>query len=488
VTTASGKYHTRQNKEPSGKEPSGEEPSDKPATMSRMPSYLRSIALAALLLLGTSLFAQAPPAAGQWEGAIEVPGQALQVIVRLYRTGETWGGTIDIPAQKASNIVLINIAADGRSPRFSIGGAAGNPTFAGVVSDDGVVMTGTFTQGPLKVPFNLKRTGDAVAPPPAKRPQLPQAPIPYDSTDVSIPTPTAGVTLAGTLTTPRGGISHTAVVLISGSGPQDRDSTIAGHKPFLVLADYLTRKGIAVLRVDDRGVGGSTGTPLTATSEDFATDALAALEFLRARPGINPAKVGFIGHSEGGIIAPLAAARSRNVAFIVLMAGTGVTGENVMYEQAALMTRAAGAPEAAIAQNRLVQQEIFTAIKTETDLATMRERIGKVVGEQIATQYTQPWFRFFVTYDPATTLRKITIPTLVLNGDRDLQVSAKQNVPVIEAALRAAGNSQFTIRTFPELNHLFQTSKTGLVTEYAEIEETMAPIVLETVADWVGRR
>jgi fermentation-respiration switch protein FrsA (DUF1100 family) len=170
------------------------------------------------------------------------------------------------------------------------------------------------------------------------------------------------------------------------------------------------------------------------------------------------------------------------------MAGPGVTGEQVMYEQAALMNRAAGAPEGVIGQNRLIQNEIFSAIKTETDLTAMRARIRKVSDEQTAQQFTSAWFRFFATYDPAATLRRITIPTLVLNGELDLQVSAAQNVPPIEAALRAAGNKEFTIRRFPNLNHMFQTASTGFVAEYAQIEETIAPVVLETIADWIGRR
>lgn len=449
------------------------------------------ILVLAVLALAANLVAQAPsPATGVWDGAIEIPGAPLAVTVTLYKTSDAaWGGTIDIPAQKAINIALINVTVDGRAARFTMTGSAGNPTFAGTLSEDGTAMTGTFTQGPGKLPFTLTRTSaEATAPPPVKRPQMPQPPFPYDSTDVTITTPTPGVTLAGTLTTRRDNKNATAVVLISGSGPHDRDASNFGHKPFLVLADYLTRRGIAVLRVDDRGVAGSTGSLASVTSEDFANDALAAVEFLRTRAGINAARVGLIGHSEGGLIAPLAAVRSKNVAFMVLMAGPGVTGEQVMYEQAALMNRAAGAPEGVVGQNRLIQNEIFAAIKTETDLAVMRDRIRKVSNEQTAQQFTSAWFRFFTTYDPATTLRKITMPTLVLNGELDLQVSAAQNVPPIEAALREAGNKEFTVRRFPNLNHLFQTAQTGFVAEYAQIEETMAPVVLETIADWVGRR
>jgi pimeloyl-ACP methyl ester carboxylesterase len=296
------------------------------------------------------------------------------------------------------------------------------------------------------------------------------------------------VTLAGTLTTPRGPGRFPAVVLISGSGAQDRDSTIAGHKPFLLLADTLARRGIAVLRLDDRGVGGSTGTVAAATSEDFAGDAVAAVAFLTTRASIDAARIGLLGHSEGGLVAPMAATRSKAVAFLVLLAGPGLTGEAIMVEQAALIARAMGATDGQIAANRSLQEQGFAIVKAEADPAVRRERLRAVIGDAQAAMASTPWFRFFLTYDPAMALRQVRIPTLALNGEKDLQVPAKMNLAAIDAALRAGGNTQFTTRVLPDLNHLFQTAKTGLPNEYAEIEETMAPVVLETIVDWIGRR
>lgn len=455
----------------------------------RMPLPLRACLLLVLALF-VPLAAQTSAPAGQWEGSIAIPGAPLQVVVRLYRGADNaFTGSMDIPAQGMKGGGLRAITVNGRSVQFSIANVPGNPTFTGTVSDDDRTIAGEFVQGGGTLTFSLKRTGDAPPPPaPARRPQTPRPPFPYTSTDVTVNNTAGGVRLAGTLTTPPGSGPFTAVVLISGSGAQDRDETIAGHKPFFVLADHLTRRGIAVLRLDDRGIGGSTGGPATATSEDFAGDTLAAIEFLRTQPRINPARVGLIGHSEGGMIAPMVAVRSRAVAFQVLMAGSGITGEEILYLQAALIARAGGATEAQVATGRALQERLYTVLKTEKDLATMQAKIRDINGEAAARTLTLPWFRFFVTHDPAIVLGQITIPTLAINGERDLQVPFKENLGAIEAALRAAGNKEFTIRSFPGLNHLFQTSQTGLPAEYQQIEETIAPAVLEAVTDWIGRR
>jgi pimeloyl-ACP methyl ester carboxylesterase len=445
-----------------------------------------------LLLAPLAVAAQVPvpQANGLWEGAINLPSGTLEVVVRLDRAaaGE-WSGTIDIPAQAAKGAALADIAIDGRSVRFSIAGVPGNPTFAGTLSDDGATIGGDFTQGPGKLTFTLRRnttgTPTVVA---APRPQEPKPPYPYNDDEVTIQNSAAGVRLAGTLTTPRTGGGYPVVILITGSGQQDRNETVFGHKPFLVLADYLTRRGIAVLRMDDRGIGGTTGNPALATSEDSAGDVLAAIEFLKTYASTNRSRIGLIGHSEGGLIAPMVATRSKDVAFEVLLAGSGVTGEQILYEQAATLAQAQGATADEIAQGRARQERLYGVLKSETDVAVMRERIRAINGDASARALTSPWFRFFVTYDPAPALRTVKIPTLALNGEKDVQVPFKQNLPAIEAALKAGGNTDVTVRSFPNLNHLFQTSRTGLPGEYAQIEETMAPVVLETIADWILAR
>jgi pimeloyl-ACP methyl ester carboxylesterase len=299
------------------------------------------------------------------------------------------------------------------------------------------------------------------------------------------------------------------VLLISGSGAQDRDETVFGHKPFLVLADYLARSGLAVLRVDDRGTGESTGDFAVCTSEDFASDVMAGMEYLRTRDEIDPGKIGLIGHSEGGIIAPMVATRSRDVSFIVLLAGTGLTGEEILYEQTALIARANGATEEAISENRIVQEEIFSVLKDELDDERAEARIREILTdaftewteaeqqamgyveagvEQQLAQVMSPWFRHFLVYDPAPTLKEVKCPVLALIGEKDLQVPPSSNLAPIKRALGEGGNPDFVVKEMLGLNHLFQTATTGSVLEYSRIEETISPAALELIGDWILAR
>ena len=328
------------------------------------------------------------------------------------------------------------------------------------------------------------QSAPAAARPP--RPQEPTPPYPYQEEQVTFVNAKAGITFAGTLTLPASPTASPAVVLITGSGAQDRDETIAGHKPFLVLADALTRRGIAVLRVDDRGVGGSGGTMATATSEDFVDDALAAVAYLRGRKDIDAKRIGLVGHSEGGLIAPIAATRSKDIAFIVLMAGPGITGDQILFLQGAAIMRANGASEAAISRNREVKQRLFDVIRTEKDDAAAKEKIKSIAPgqERVAT----PWFRYFLSYDPVPVLQKVTCPVLAINGEKDLQVPYRENLDAIGKALRAGGNTDVTTLSMPNLNHLFQTSQTGAPSEYAKIAETFAPAALDAISDWILKR
>ncbi len=316
--------------------------------------------------------------------------------------------------------------------------------------------------------------------------------------------------LAGTLTLPRTNAKHPAVILITGSGAQDRNETVAGHRPFLVLADYLTRRGIAILRVDDRGVGGSDAGSPNSTSENFAGDVIAGIEYLKSRKEINPKQIGLIGHSEGGMIAPMVAVRSKDVAFIVLMAGLGQTGEDVLYTQTELLQKADKVNKDLTTQTNALLKSIFAILKTEPDdkiaESRIRETIAKQSSEmneeqrkvftpvkariesQIIPVYLTAWFRYFIAYNPHPTLEKVKIPVLAINGENDLQASAKENLNLIAAALKGGENRDYTIKSFPKLNHLFQTSQTGMVTEYGEIEETIAPVVLETISNWILKR
>jgi pimeloyl-ACP methyl ester carboxylesterase len=373
-------------------------------------------------------------------------------------------------------------------------------------------IVGQVKQGGATLPLVLKRVDRPPAP--RRRPQAPKQPFPYDEEAVTFKNPAARASFAGTLTRPRSGGRHPAVLLISGSGQQDRDETIAGHRPFLVIADFLTRRGIAVLRVDDRGVGGSTGDVLQATTEDFAGDALAAVAYLKSRPDIDPRRIGLVGHSEGGLIAPMVAVQSPDVAFIVLLAGPGVPGDQILRWQMAAIQKQAGVPPLAAAINGGVQALVLAAVKrdaergagqrpaddepTRAPSATAENDKPKLAasatGESpdlaaiVAKGIGSPWLRFFVAYDPRPTLKKVRCPVLAIIGEKDIQVAASQNLPEIESALRAGGNTKFTVRQLPHLNHLFQTCRTGNIDEYAKIEETFAPSALELLGDWIQQQ
>jgi pimeloyl-ACP methyl ester carboxylesterase len=375
--------------------------------------------------------------------------------------------------------------------------------YDGNLSKDGSEISGTFQQAGMSFPLVLKRVDKPVA---ISRPQEPKRPFPYAEEEVAYENRTApGVKLAGTLTLPKSDGPFAAVLLITGSGPQDRDEALMGHKPFLVLSDYLTRRGIAVLRVDDRGVGKSTGTFGTATTKDFATDALAGVEYLKTRKEIDPKRIGLIGHSEGGVIAPMVAADSPDVAFIVMMAGTGLPGDEILYLQSALISKANGASNELIATTTQAQKQIFAIAKEETDNTVATKKIREVMekvragltpeqrqtlgyGSTIDSQITPlltSWFRYFLAYDPRPALRKVKCPVLAINGENDLQVPPRQNLPAIEQALEDGENPDHQIVKLPGLNHLFQTSKTGSPSEYSKIDETISPAALGVIGDWL---
>lgn len=442
---------------------------------------------------------------GNWLGAIEVSGVKLRLVLKITKTGDACTAKLDSPDQGAKDLPIDSITRKDKTVNFSA--AQFGMSYEGTLNEKGNEISGTLKGSGGNLPLNFKlATGEIVA---KKRLQDPKKPYPYNEEEVGYENIKDNVKLAGTLTLPRGEGKFPAVVLITGSGSQDRDSTILEHRPFLVLADYLTRRGIAVLRVDDRGIGGSDLGSLSATTENYIGDVLAGVEFLKSRKEINPSKIGLIGHSEGGIIAPLASVRSKDVAFIVMMAGTGQSGDEVIYSQIAAALRANGATAEEIAQNIELQKSLFTIIKSEPDdklaaqkidamlekrKSKMNEReleefapVEKSVKDGVSALFS-PWYRYFISYNPRPTLEKVQIPVLALNGENDTQVSAEENLEIISAALKKGGNKDFTVKSFPNLNHLFQTSKTGLVGEYGQIEETISPTVLETIADWILKR
>ncbi|MFV2006226.1 MAG: alpha/beta fold hydrolase [Longimicrobiales bacterium] len=472
------------------------------------------LTIAGSLALGVALrpddaSAQQPPV-GTWTGVLE--GVALQMIFHFAEASSGgFEGTMDVPAQGASGVPLGSVVFESGGLSFLIPSAPGGAGYEGIWSDDEQMFRGTFSQSGQSFTLNLSlRDSEDTGP---ARPQTPEGPFPYEAVDVRFSNTTAGIELAGTLSVPAGDGPYPAVVTITGSGPQDRDETILGHRPFAVIADHLTRQGIAVLRFDDRGVGESGGDFASATSLDFADDAQAAVGFLRSRPEIDPRRIGLIGHSEGGLIAPIIASRSADVAFLVLLAAPGVSGENVLYEQSRLIGKAAGLPETDTERNAVLQRELFRIVLDERNAdiaapklrAALERSLDEMTDAQLAQAGVTPetrerfiagqvafvnsaWMRVFLTHDPAEPLSKVTVPVLALSGSLDLQVSAEQNLAVIERSLGAAGNQDYTIRELDGLNHLFQPATTGAPGEYARIEVTIDPSVLDLVTEWILAR
>jgi pimeloyl-ACP methyl ester carboxylesterase len=439
-----------------------------------------------------------------WEGKLNV-GAGLSMRIAVHVGKAAAGGLMakmDSPDQGARGLKVDTITLDKATLAFEMKAIDGK--FTGKLNAEGTEAVGTWTQAGRSLPLTLKKSDKATE---LRRPQTPKPPFPYKVVEVAYPNRPAGVTLAGTLSEPEGPGPFPAAILISGSGAQDRDVTLFEHKPFLVLADALTRRGIAVLRLDDRGVGGSTGTTITSTSDDFAGDVVAGLDFLKARREIDPARLGLIGHSEGGIIAPMVAARSSDVAFIVLMAGTGLPGEEILYLQGQSILKAMGANEEDLKMELDLQKRLFQLVKAERDETILEAKLRDAIKEVSASLpedkrkeladygalvkgqlelVRSPWFRFFLAYDPRPTLAKVRCPVLAVIGEKDLQVPARENLSEIRSALEAAGNTHVTVRELPGLNHLLQTCRTGAPSEYAQIEETIAPGALAAIVDWVG--
>ncbi|MFV0593190.1 MAG: alpha/beta hydrolase [Draconibacterium sp.] len=454
-------------------------------------SYLLFWLIIFLFFAGT-IQAQDPDVSGNWSGKLNLPTVKLEVIFKITETGGKYEVKMDVPLQGASNIEG-KITANTDSIKMEIPGILGIYT-GKIVSSDSIA--GKWQQSGMTFDLNLKKTETITE---LKRPQTPLPPYPYLSEEVEYTNPESGLKLAGTLTLPGAGKSYPAVVLITRSGAQDRDETIFGHKPFAVIADYLTKSGIAVLRVDDRGVGGSEGNITEATSQDFATDVLAGFDFLKNRKEINSKKIGLIGHSEGGLIAPIVAANTKDVAFIVLLAGPGETGEQILYEQNDLALKAAGVPEYSIQQNKMVQKLMFDVLKNESDpdkaaeqlrtklsqgmYNSMSEENKKLIDARIAG-VNSDWFRYFLTYDPQPTLAKVKCPVLALNGSKDVQVPVS-NLKKIYGAVTSGGNMQVDTLSFEGHNHLFQRCTNGAVAEYAQIEQTIDPEVLKVMTNWI---
>lgn len=434
---------------------------------------------------------------GMWSGQLEAGPQKLRLVVNITKSASGYEGTMDSPDQGAKGIPLSSVTYQSADLMFAIQPLG--VVYKGTVS--GTQIVGTFTQSGVSFPLIFTRGGVVV-----NRPQEPKPPYPYQSENITFSSQSPNVRLAGTLTVPQQIQGKcAAVILVSGSGPQNRDGEIFNHKPFLVIADYLTRNGIAVLRYDDRGVGGSNGASPALTTDDFVRDAHGAFDFLLSRKEIDPARIGIIGHSEGGTIAFIAAAQNPKIAFLVSLAGMAIRGDSLMIEQNRdlLITQGlqAGAVEPYcralgkvfevvkkespeyIVQNK---ERILSDILSEKDMAAVPDPLKQNLTAVLTTSST-PWMKNLLSLDPTRYIKQVKCRVLALNGTRDLQVNAASNLAAIEAALKAGGNKHSLIRKYDGLNHLFQHATTGLPAEYGQIEETIAPVVLEEIKTWIKK-
>ena len=441
---------------------------------------------------------------GIWEGNLSLGNGEIRLVFHI--SADEDGGLsskIDSPDQGANGIPVASTSFADGSLNLEVSAVGGQ--YTGTLSEDAQTLSGTWSQGGMELPLNMSKTDK---PTELNRPQEPERPYPYDEEEVFFENESDDVRLAGTLTKPKSAGPFPAVVLISGSGPQNRDEELMGHKPFLILSDYLTRQGLAVLRYDDRGTAESTGSFGTATSVDLANDVQAAVDFLKKREDIDNENIGLAGHSEGGLIAPMLATETGNVAFIVLMAGPGLPGDEILRLQGTLLARAGGMAEPMLKQMEMVNSRLYAAAKEAPDdqvKTSLEEEIASIKQDvdastltalglspdregQIIQQLSSPWFQYFLRYDPVPTLKKVKVPTLSVIGAKDLQVPAPKNTEAIKAAFTGDHAELLTAEILPDLNHLFQTADTGAMSEYGQIEETMSPIALSKIGDWIKRQ
>lgn len=436
---------------------------------------MKTLSTFAALMLAAASLLPAQDLSGDWMGSVVVFPLKTHLVFHLTAAGGNLAATIDNLEQE-TNGSAGTVTRNGAALKIQVAEPAG--VFEGQVNPEFTSIEGAWTQAGKSQRLVLNRL---------RRPQNPVKPYPYAEEEVAYENRAAGIRLAATLTIPRGAGPFPAVVLIPASGPKDRDESISAHRPFLVLADYLTRRGIAVLRADDRGLGKSGGKFAGASMADFAADAEAGMAYLKTRKQIDARRIGLLGHSEGGTLASMVAARNPGVRFLVLMAGTGVPGEEVMVMQVRLLNAGTG-PTLLVAER---ERQILDIVRQEKSPAAVTQKLQQAMPGRTYTppeiqELTAPWFVDFLDYDPATALRKVKCPVLALNGEKDRQVFAKQNLPAIRKALEDGGNQNFEIAELPGLNHLFQTTAIGFPAEYPDLEETIAPAALEKIARWIA--
>ena len=456
------------------------------------------------LVILTSLFSltiYGQDITGQWNGALKIQGTQMRLVFNVTQSDNGLSSTMDSPDQGAKGILTTTTSFENSILKITIANA--KIEYEGTLGQDNIIV-GTFKQGGQSFPMNLSK--EKIEKEKLVRPQEPIKPFPYYSEDITFENKKVGINLAGTLTLPNKEGVFPVVILISGSGPQNRDEELLGHKPFLVLSDFLTKNGIAVLRYDDRGIAMSKGDFKTATSADFATDVESAIAYLKTRKEINKNKIGLIGHSEGGLIAPMVANNSKDVAFIILLAGTGIQGDSLLLLQKKLIEEASRINKEDIQKGQSLNRKVFDIVNKSSSLEQLNSDLT-IYFKQIlkdnpntqkpaemsdddfvnlqVKQIATPWRQYFIKYNPATALEKVKCPVLAINGEKDLQVPPKENLEAINKALTKGGNKRVTTKELPNLNHLFQECKTGLPDEYATIEQTFSPIALTEILKWL---
>jgi pimeloyl-ACP methyl ester carboxylesterase len=445
-----------------------------------------------LIISFVSLHAWGEEIVGEWNGVLKIPVQ-LRIVFHIQKTESGYSATMDSPDQNAKDIPVSSVSYENEVLKLAV--AIAGIEYEGRLGDDGNI-TGTFKQMGQSFPLNLSRQAIKFV-----RPQEPAKPYPYCEENVAFENKEDGVTLSGTLTFPEQDGVFPAVVLISGSGRQNRDGEYSEHKPFLVIADCLSRNGIAVLRFDDRGTAASTGNSGTATTYDFSKDAEAAVKYLQTRKEINQQQIGLIGHSEGGCIAPMIAARNDDIAFIVMLAGAGIRGDQIILMQQDAIGKVLGVSDEDRKLSGNFYEKLFNLVLQSTEPEQLKDsltgylkqavkdnpKMGQLekTGKVIMTEMTSPWMQYFLKYDPAPILEKVKCPVLAINGEKDLQVLAEVNLNAIETALTKGENKQFTLKKIPGLNHMFQECDTGATTEYSTIEQTFSPVVLDEILTWI---
>lgn len=466
----------------------------------------KTVLILAIVLSAVNLFGQ--NISGKWNGLLNIHGRELRIVFDITKNGRSYSATMDSPDQGAMGIPvkttsysdsILTIYIEEAGIEY-VADLSKENTFIGLVKQAGELFPLTLTKEKTKT-SEKKITSE--------RPRMVTEVYSYYWENITFENKKANITLAGTFSTPMKKGSSPAVILISGSGPQNRDGEAFGHKPFEILADYLTSNGIAVLRFDDRGTGASSGNFENATTADFATDVEAAINYLKSRPEINPNKIGLIGHSEGGIIAPMVAASSSDVNFIVMLAGTGIPGDELILLQQELTGQISGVGEMQLLNDKNVNGEALRMVAKTSDDETLETDLQNLLTEEMTNhsgsklplgivqqelvndqvkELTNPWFRFFVKHNPALVLQKVKCPVLALNGEKDLQVPAKINLEAIKGALDKGGNKNVKTKILPGLNHMFQKCSTGSPAEYASIKQSISPVALYEIGKWVVRK